>query len=304
MQQPATLSGLGRADLLPVQATPLIGREREVTLLAGLLLRSDVRLLTLTGPGGVGKTRLAHEVAACVCNDFPDGVCILALASTRDPRLVIPTVARALGLADSGDEPLLERLEWHLRARRQLLLLDNLEQVLDAAPPLAQLLGACPGLKLLITSRAPLHVRGEHEFAVPPLELPSVDIPLGVGPVSRSPAVQLFVQRASAVAHDFELTDHSAHAVAEICRKLDGLPLAIELAATRIRLLTPQAMLGRLDHRLELLTGGPRDLPERQRTLRRTLEWSYKLLCREEQVLLARLGVFAGGCGLEAAAAV
>ena len=263
---------------LPVPATAFLGRARELEQALELLSRPAVRLLTLTGAGGTGKTRLALQVAAETAESYPDGVFWTGLARLRDPQLVVPAIAQAL---DAQEE-----LARHIGDKRMLMLLDNFEQVVDAAGDVAALGRACPGLDLLVTSREPLHVAAESVYAVPPLE--------------QHDAVSLFNDRALAVRHDFT----GDGAVIEICRRLDGLPLAIELAAARVNALSPTSILERLDRRLPLLTGGPRDAPERQRTLRATLDWSHGLLRGEEQRLFARLAVFAGGCRLEAAEAV
>jgi predicted ATPase/class 3 adenylate cyclase/DNA-binding CsgD family transcriptional regulator len=295
-----------RQSNLPIQATPLIGREHEVAAACALLRRVDVPLLTLTGPGGSGKTRLALQVAADLLDACANGVYFVALAPISDPTLVAATIAQALGISDIAGQPLLERLKAYLRSKQLLLLLDNFEQVLAAAPLVGELLAAAPLLKVLITSRAALHLYGEQEFLVPPLELPE---PRRLSLVARDtlgqyPAVALFVQRAQAVKADFALTSENAGAVAEICVRLDGLPLAIELAAARVKLLPPQAMLAHLSDQLALLTGGAHDLPTRQQTLRNTIDWSYNLLDAHEQTLFRRLGVFVGGCSLEGAEAV
>jgi len=268
--------------------------------------RGDVRLLTLTGLGGVGKTRLALQVAASGSDAFPDGVAWVDLAPLRDPALVLPTIAQALDVHDADGRTPFDRLTEHLRDKRLLLLLDNCEQVSAAGPEVAALLGTCPGLRVLTTSRAALHVRGEYTIIVPPLEAPDPDPAQQPGDdaLLRYTAVALFVQRAQAVAPDFALTSANAAAVAAICARLDGLPLAIELAAARLAVFPPRALLARLDRRLPLLTGGPRDLPERQRTLRDTIAWSYNLLAADEQRLLRHLAVCAGGCTMEAAAAL
>ncbi len=279
-----------RPTNLPTQPTPLVGRERELEQ-AGelLLLREDVRLLTLTGPGGTGKTRLALQLAADLVEHFPEGVFFVALAAISDPALVLPTIAQTLGVREAPGESLQEALAEHLRDKQLLLLLDNFEQLVEAAPALSELLAAAPGLTLVVTSRAPLHVGGEQEYPVPPL--------------AESDAVSLFLQRAKAVKPSFVL-DGNQPLVVEICRRLDNLPLAIELAASRTRILSPQALLPRLEQRLKLLSGGARGAPERQQTLRATIEWSYELLDEEERRLFSRLAVFAGGCTLEAAEAI
>jgi predicted ATPase/DNA-binding CsgD family transcriptional regulator len=292
-----------RPTNLPVQPTPLVGRGREVTACCELLVRDEVRLLTLTGPAGVGKTRLGLQVAAEVLPQFDDGVFLAALAPLTDPDLVLPKVAQTLGLAESADHAPLERVTAHLQNRYVLLLLDNFEHVLDAAVSVGELLAGCPRLTVCVTSREALHLRGEHEFPVPPLELPDPVRP-AFELVAECPAVELFVQRAIAARPDFQLTEDNAPTVAEICARLDGLPLALELAAARIRLLTPEAMVARLERRLGLATGGARDLPARQRTLRAAMEWSHALLDEEEQRAFRRLAAFVGGCTLEGADAV
>jgi predicted ATPase len=291
------------AGALPVPAMPLLGREREAAAVEDLVVREGVRLVTLTGPGGVGKTRLVVEAARRLGPGFAGGVRFVELASVSSGDLVAAAVAAGLGLTTTGEKIITDLLSY-LRARRLLLVLDNFEQVVGAAPLLAELLGAAPGLVVLVTSRVVLRLSGEHEFPVPLLPVP----PAGSSPdpeqLQRYASVALFVQRAHAVAPGFELTSGNAEAVAEICRRLDGLPLAIELAAARVRLLPPQALLARLGQQLGLLTGGARDLPERQRTLRNTLDWSYGLLSASEQALFARLGVFASPFSLPAAEAV
>jgi predicted ATPase len=301
--QPGSAPNRARHNL-PSRLTSFIGREREVRAARELLLRDGVRLVTLTGPGGTGKTRVALQTTAEVLDAFEDGVVFVELAPIAAPTLVVPTVAQAVGVRDAGNRPAMEALEAYLRDRRLLLLLDNFEQVVAAAPDIARLLAACPGLKVLVTSRAPLHLSGEHEYPVPPLPLPIVGDPGSTAELAANPAVALFVQRAQEVRPDFGLTDENAATVAEVCRRLDGLPLAIELAAARIKLLPPRELLARLERRLPLLTGGPRDAPERQRTLRDAIAWSHDLLDDVEQVLFRRLSVFVGGCSIQAAGGV
>ena len=296
-------AGAPRAGDLPVPATPLVGRDQETAAVADLVLGEGVRLVTLTGPGGVGKSRLAVAVADRLGSGFGDGVRFVELASVTSADLVPAAIAAGLGLSTSGGR-LLTDVVSYLGPKRVLLVLDNFEQVTRAAPLVADLLGAAPGLVVLVTSRTVLRLSGEHEFPVPPLPVP----PAGAGPdegdARQYASVRLFVERAHAAAPGFELTSGNAAAVTEICRRLDGLPLAIELAAARVRLLPPAALLARLDDRMGVLTGGARDLPERQRTLKNTLDWSYGLLSPGEQALFARLGVFAGTFGLPAAEAV
>lgn len=295
---------------LPIQATPFIERGKEIARAGALLTRPEVRLLTLTGPGGTGKTRLGLQLAANVLGRFEDGAYFVPLAPISDPDLLAPTIARTLGVKEVGDQPLVESLKTYLRDKHMLLVLDNFEQLIKAAPILSELLAACPYLKLLITSRSAVHIYGQHEFPVPPMSLPPRRAPRAEGDhtpqmpleqLSQYEAVRLFVERAVAVKPDFAVTNDNAPAVAEICHRLDGLPLAIELAATRIKILPPQAMLVRLQSRLKLLTGGGLDLPARQQTLRGAIEWSYDLLAPEEQTLFRRLAVFVGGCTLHAA---
>src|ERR671910_1697714 len=289
---------------LPLQPTPLVGREKEVAEGCDLLGAEATRLLTLTGPGGIGKTRLALQAAADLLEEFPDGAFFAPLATLTDSELLLPAVAEALGVMETAEQPLGENLKDYLSERRLLLVLDNFEQVLGAAPAVTELVAGAPGLKVLATSRAPLGLYGEHEYAVPPLSVPDVKHLPDLKSLSQYEAVRLFIERAKAAKVDFEVTDESAPAVAEICVRLDGLPLAIELAAARIKMLPPKAMLQRLTSRLKLLTGGARDLPERQRTLRATIEWSFALLDEGEQVLFARLAVFSGGRTLEAIEAI
>jgi predicted ATPase len=291
------------AGTLPVPVTPLLGREREAAAVEDLVVGEGVRLVTLTGPGGVGKSRLMVEAARRLGPGFADGARFVALASVSAADLVAAAIAAGLGLNTSAG-PLITDLESYLRPRRLLLALDNFEQVIGAAPLLAELLRAAPGLVVLATSRTVLRLSGEHEFPVSPLPVPPAGPGRDPADLQRYASVSLFVERARAVAPGFELTDANAGAVAEICRRLDGLPLAIELAAARVRLLPPQELASRLDQRFSLLTGGARDLPERQRTLRNTLDWSYGLLTAGEQALFAQVGVFAGPFSLPAAEAV
>ena len=287
---------------VPAPLTSFVGREGEIAQVRDLLHRPDVRLITLTGPGGVGKTRLALRVAGELESGFADGAAFVDLTPLTDPALVAPTVAQAFGIRETGDRPIAERLADVLRDRDLLLVLDNFEQVADAAPLVGRLLAACPHLTVLVTSRAPLRLSAERVVAVPPLALPAPD--RSIADQAATEAVRLFVARAQAARADFALTEENASDVAEVCRRLDGLPLAIELAAARVPHLPPSALLRRLDARLPLLTGGARDLPDRQRTMRDAITWSHDLLTPEEQVLFRRLAVFVGGGTLEAAEAV
>jgi predicted ATPase/class 3 adenylate cyclase len=287
---------------LPAQTTQFIGREDEVQEIGEILKERNVRLLTLTGPGGTGKTRLSQEAAAEMLDIFPDGVFFIPLAPISDPELVPTTIARTIGVREGGGLPPLENLKSFLKDKHMLLLLDNFEQVMDATVGVSELLLAAPNLKLMVTSRIPLRIRGEQEFPVPPLDVPSMK--MEIEEISEIECVQLFVALAQAANPRFEFNEGNAAAVSEICRRLDGLPLAIEIAAARSRMLSPQAILKRLDESLKLLTGGPKDLPARQQTLRGAIDWSYELLETPDRMLFARLGVFVGGFTLEAAEVV
>jgi non-specific serine/threonine protein kinase len=287
---------------LPRFLTPFIGREQQGASLRTLLQRRDAPLVTLIGPGGVGKTRLAVRVAASLGQAFPDGVAFVPLVAVRDPEMVLPQIASVLGIREAGDLPMAARLAQVLGDRQALLVLDNLEQVLPAAPAIAGLLAACPNLTILATSRAPLSISGERAFHVPPLTLPegAASEP-ALADLVDVEAVGLFVERAQAAQAEFVLTQQNAGAVTEICRRLDGLPLAIELAAARVRMLPPQALLARLDRQLSLLTSGARDVPQRLRTMRDAIAWSYDLLDPVEQAFFRRVAIFSGGFTLEAA---
>jgi predicted ATPase/class 3 adenylate cyclase/DNA-binding CsgD family transcriptional regulator len=289
---------------LPIQPTHFIGREQEVRTVCELLRRPEVRLLTLTGPGGIGKTRLGLQVAAELTDQFADGVFLVLLAPVSDSKQVVPTSIQTLGISEAGGQQPLALLKNSLKDKNLLLLLDNFEQVVDAAVVVAELLAACPKLKIIVTSRVVLHVQVEREFAVPPLSLPNTKHLPDLPTLSQYEAVALFIQRAQAVKADFAVTNANAPAVAAICARLEGLPLAIELAAVRAKFFAPTALLSRLEQGLAMLTGGARDLPVRQQTLWGTIAWSYDLLTPEEQKLFRRLSVFVNGCTWEAAEVV
>jgi predicted ATPase len=282
-----------RPNNLPTQTSGFVGRERELAEIRTRLEDDSIRLVTLTGPGGTGKTRLALRAAAEQIDRFADGVFLVDLASATDADAVVALIASAIGLAETRERSPVDEVKRQLRSQQVLLVLDNFEQVTVAAPTLADLLAACPALKIVVTSREALHIRGEHLFAVPPLSLPGTTRgPSTAAELSRFEAIQLFVERARAVRGDFRLTDDNAAAVGEICRRLDGLPLAIELATARINMFSPEALRDRLTSRLKMLGGGARDLPARQQTLRATIEWSYQLLEPGEQRLFELLSIF------------
>jgi predicted ATPase/class 3 adenylate cyclase len=293
------IRSLETPSALPTELTSFVGRQREVDEATRLM--ATTRLLTLTGPGGTGKTRLAIRVAAGLVSSFRDGVFFVDLAPLTDPALVGPSVARSLGLSEQPDRPIVDLLKGHLEPRELLLVLDNFEHLLPASEAVADLLEAAPRLKVLVTSRSILNLYGEQEFAVPPLALPDPGAADDVNRLSQYEAVALFIARARTARPSFSVTSESARAVADICVRLDGLPLAIELAASRVRLLEPTEIVARLQRHLPVLTSGATNVPLRQRTLRATIEWSYELLPSSERALFARLAVFVGGCTLEAA---
>ena len=296
-----------RPSNLPAPGSAFVGRDTELAAAKTLLLRDEVRLVTATGPGGIGKSRLALEVARQVNEAFPGGVYFVPLAAVKDPGLLALAIVQALQIRETANQSPLEILREYLQNSLNapaLLLIDNFEHMVEAAPALAELLAVAPKLKLLVTSRAALHVRDEHEFPVPPLALPDNRAKPSLEILAQCSAIALFVQRAAAVKPNFALTEENAPIIAEICLRLDGLPLAIELAAARIKLLSPAAMRSRLASSLQLLTGGARDLPARQQTLRQAIDWSYELLSEPEQRLFRRLSVFLGGCTLEAVESV
>ncbi len=302
--QPPPKARLAPQHHLPVQSTPIIGRGYELAQLKALIRRLDVRLLTLTGPGGVGKTSLLLAVTREFLPDFAGEICFVPLAAISEAEFVLPAIAQSLGLRETAARSVFEELHRAIDERSLLLLLDNFEQVLAAAPGLAELLAACPNLQMVVTSRAPLRLQAEREFAVAPFPLPDLQRLPTSEDLAQYAACTLFVQRAQAIQQDFQLTQENAHTIAEICVCLDGLPLAIELAAARLRVLSPQSLLARLSRRLEVLSGGARDLPTRQQTLRATIAWSYQLLAPAEQQIFRSLAVFANGCQLSAIEAI
>ena len=281
----------------------LVGREKEIAEIENLLRREDIRLVTMTGVGGAGKTRLAQAVAERALQDFSDGVFFVELAAITNPELVASTIAQTLGAKEAGGKPILEVLKDYLCEKQMLIVIDNFEQVTDAAPNIAELVSAA-NLKILITSRVLLHLSKEREFIVPPFALPNNTAQISLDELSNYEAIKLFVERARNVKPNFALREDNAKSVTEICSRLDGLPLAIELAAARVKILSPRAILAKLENRLKLLTGGARDLPARQQTMRGAVEWSYDLLNEDEKTLFRRLAVFAGGFTFEAAEAV
>jgi predicted ATPase/class 3 adenylate cyclase len=309
------LEGKVPADLPPLQLvvhptnlreepTTFVGREMELAAVYELLERPHVRLVTLTGAGGIGKTRIAQRVAAVLLDRFEDGVFFVNLAPISNPDLLLLTIAQVLNLQEVAGQPILTTLITYLQEKQILLVLDNFEQIVEAAPQVAEVVAACPSVKVLVTSRMVLHMYGEHEFVVPPLDMPDRRHLPSLVDLTQYEAVQLFIDRARMAKLDFAIREDSAAAIAGICHRLDGLPLGIELAAARVKVLPPQVLLARLGSRLNLLTGGARNLPARQQTLRHTIAWSYDLLNGAERVLFRRLGVFVGGCTLEAAQAV
>lgn len=307
MQELNTFEGIRESKSLwnvPTTFTSLVGREQDVLTVSDLLCRPEMRLLTLLGTGGIGKTRLSFQVAVELRDYFADGICLVALAPVMEVERVLGTIAEALGIQEMAGQSLLEQVTYALCDKQMLLVLDNFEQVIDAAPLLEDLLSACPFLKLLVTSREVLHLQAEHQFPVTPLALPSIQHLPECNELLHYAAITLFVQRAQAVQPGFRLTSANAQAIAEVCTHLDGLPLAIELAAAHVKLLTPQALLDRLTSMFQVLTSVVRTLPERHKTLRNAMQWSYDLLDEREKWLFRRLSVFVGGWTLQAVEAL
>jgi predicted ATPase/DNA-binding winged helix-turn-helix (wHTH) protein len=289
---------------LAARQTRLVGREKEIDEIENLLCGTNVRMVTLTGIGGTGKTRIAQEIARRMLAEFADGVFFVALADIRNPEFVASSVAQIFGVKESGEKSLIENLKNHFLEKELLLVVDNFEQVISAADVLAELLQAAPRLKILATSRALLRLPAEREFVVPPLDLPEAGGQISLPDLSQNESVKLFLERAQNVKPTFSLTEDNAASVAEICRWLEGLPLAIELAAARVKILSPAQILSRLENRLKILTGGAADAPARQQTMRGAIVWSYDLLDEDEKILFRRLSVFAGGFNVEPAEAI
>ncbi len=288
---------------LPIQSTTLIGRNTDITEICSLLKQEQIRLITLIGPGGIGKTRLAIQTTSELSDFFRDGVSFIAMASVQDKQLAPATIAQALGMREAASQSSVDWLKTFLNRKNLLLTLDNVEQIVSAAPFFSELLAACPDIKILATSRAALHIRGEKEYIVPPLDLPDrkKNANMNAETLSQYAAVALFIERACDVCPNFQVNNTNAPAIAEICLRIDGIPLAIELAASRMKHMAPTTLLSRLSNRLKMLSGGSQDLPKRQQTLHNLISWSYDLLSAEEQSLFQRLSVFAGGCTLDAA---
>jgi predicted ATPase len=289
---------------LSTEFIPIIGREKEIAEIRSLLMRDNVRLVTLTGVGGTGKTSLSKAVARKMLADFADGVFFVELAAITNTELVASTIAQSIDVKEAGGKPILEVLKDYLRDKQMLLVIDNFEQIVDAAPQIAQLIAATNKLKILVTSRVILRLTAEREFVVPPLSMPDEIKQISLDKLLKYEAIKLFIERAQNIKPSFTLLEENAQTIAEICTRLEGLPLAIELAAARVKFLSPQAILAKLENRLKLLTGGARDLPARQQTMRGAVEWSYDLLPNDEKILFRRLAIFAGGFTLEAAEAI